>query len=223
VIAGILQDAAAAAPDAMGVVVGVLLHAAPALATPVLAATTAHTAPIDAAGRAAAERAVEAVLEQIEPDQLVASDDPAGLAGLRRAVAMLDQLAALSVDRPSRSARIAETRGRIDAACRVRFEAALQTDVVPRLGQLPSATPEEAASLEVAARHLRGFEQVARRVNGSDHYDKQLRAMTAALAPRAGDTMAARVDRLRLAEILLGPEVAMAMMGTIDTMGVAPT
>lgn len=217
-VAGMVRDAAAQGPEAIGVVVGVLLHASPALAALVLSVTTAHGTPIDAAGRAAAERAIDSVLAQIDAEQLVAADDPAGLAGLRRTVAMLDELATLSVDRPTRFARISEARGRIDAACRVRFESVLHSDVVPRLGQVPTASAEDEARLEAAARNLRGFEQVARRVIGSDHYDRLLRATSAALAPRPEDDKAARVARLRLAEILLGPEVALGMLGTIDAM-----
>jgi hypothetical protein len=218
VVTAMLQQAAGAVPCAMGVLIGVLLNAAPALAAPVLAATTAHAATIDAAGRAAAEKAVEAVLEQIDPERLVASEDPAGLAGLRRTVAMLDQLADLSIDRPSRTARITETRVRLEAACRTRFDAVLQTELVDHLEHPEQAADEAVARLEMAARHLRGFEQVARRVNGSDHYDRMLRRTAPLLAPRPGEDHAARIDRLRLAEILLGPEVALSMLGTIDSM-----
>jgi hypothetical protein len=218
VVAAMLQHAAGAVPCAMGVLVGVLLNAARSLATPVLAATTAHAAPIDAAGRAAAEKAVEAVLEQIDPERLVAADDPAGLAGLRRTVAMLDQLADLSIDRPTRAARIIETRARIETACRARVDAVLQTELVDRLEDARTAADDTVVRLEMAARHLRGFEQVARRVNGSDHYDRMLRRTAPLLAPRPGDDQLARIDRLRIAEILLGPEVALSMLGTIDTM-----
>jgi hypothetical protein len=223
VITSMLQHAARVPAGAMGVLIGVLLNAAPGLAAPVLAATTAHAAPIDAAGRAATERAVEAVLEQIDPERLVAAEDQAGLASLRQTVAMLDQLAELSIDRPSRTARIAETRVRIDAACRARFDAVLQTEMVERLELGPQAGADEVARLETAARNLRGFEQVARRVNGSDHYDRMLRRTASMLAPRERDDPVTRVDRLRLAEILLGPEVALNMLATIDAMeGVSP-
>lgn len=221
VVAAMLQQAAGSVPCAMGLLVGVLLNAGPGLAAPVLAATTAHAAPIDAAGRAAAEKAVEAVLEQIDPERLVAADDPAGLAGLRRTVAMLDQLAELSIDRPGRAARINETRARIETACRARFEAVLQTELVDRLEQAQATADDAVARLEMAARHLRGFEQVARRVNGSDQYDRMLRRTAPLLAPRPGEGPAARVDRLRLAEILLGPEVALSMLGAIDGMEAA--
>jgi hypothetical protein len=45
-----------------------------------------------------------------------------------------------------------------------------------------------------------------------------LRRTAPLLAPRPGDDQLARIDRLRIAEILLGPEVALSMLGTIDTM-----
>ncbi len=63
-----------------------------------------------------------------------------------------------------------------------------------------------------AARDVRRFEHVARRINRSDHYDRQLRGTIDGLARRAADDNEARVDRLRLAEILLGSEKALQML-----------
>ena len=90
--------------------------------------------------------------------------------------------------------------------------------MVDRLNMGPQASAEDVARLENAARNLRGFEQVARRVNGSDHYDRSLRRTAALLAPKERDDPVTRVDRLRLAEILLGPEVALNMLATIARM-----
>lgn len=78
---------------------------------------------------------------------------------------------------------------------------------------------EAVGLLEASARQLRNFEQVARRVNRSDHYDKLLRDTAALLAPVAGEDEFARIDRLRLAEILLGPETALSMLGPMPAAG----
>ena len=210
VIAAVLTDAASQ-PDAMGLLISVILSWLPHAAVQVLAFTSSHSAPTGLPGRTATERAVERVLEGIEAEQ----DTPivaAALPRLRRAVAMLDELQAGTTDRPTRSARIAATRAKLDTACRTQFQALLQETVVDRLA---TGLPEEAsalAGLEAAARDVRRFEHVARRINGSDHYDRQLRATIDGLVPRGADANEARVDRLRLAEILLGPEKALQML-----------
>lgn len=207
-----LLTEAAAEPETLGVLISVMMHWIPSAATMILSITSAHASPIGLLGRTATERAVEHVLDSIEADPVVAPDGAVGLTKLRRTVAMLEELAEGSADRPARSARIAATRARIDTTCRSRFESSLQARVLdPLAAPLPQAA-EATDALEDAARDLRRFEQVARRINGSDTYDKMLRATMPLLAPRPDDGAQARVDRLRLAEILLGPEQALQMV-----------
>jgi hypothetical protein len=210
-IAALLVDAART-PDAMSVLIGVLLHWLPGAATQVLDFTSAHAAPTGLPGRTATERAVEHVLDTIEAEQDATAGTMPNLPRLRQVVEMLDELEAGSSDRPTRSARIAAARGRVDTACRQRFQAQIKTEVVDRLASgLPQAESEMDA-LEASARTLRSFEHVARRINNSDHYDRMLRATMSLLAPRHDDDGQGRVDRLRLAEILLGPERALQML-----------
>ncbi len=210
-ISAILVDAAHT-PDAMGVLVSALLHWLPGAAPLVLDFTSAHAAPTGLPGRTATERAVEHVLDTIEAEQSSPPEGPPSLGRLRQVVEMLDELAASSSDRPSRSARIAATRGRVDAACRQRFQSQLKDKVIEHLATGLPSTAEGMQSLETAARDLRRFETVARRINNSDHYDRLLRGTMALLAPRTHDDVQGRVDRLRLAEILLGPEQALQML-----------
>lgn len=214
-IAAMLQSGAAEGGDALGVLICVLLSWLPGAASQVLAATSAHSAPTGAPGRAASERAVEFVLDKIEADVSAISGGPVMLDQLRRTVALLDELTEQSRDKPGRTARITATRATVDAACRVRFEAALQTDMVASLELVADGEPEAVERLETAARELRRFEHVARRVNGSDHYDRLLRRTAGLLAPRGSDSADTRIDRLRLAEILLGPEQALAMLNAM--------
>ena len=211
VIAEILTHAATQ-PEAMGVLISVLLQWVPGAAPHVLSVTSAHAAPTGLPGRAATERAVEHVLEGIEAEQDGPQDSASALPRLRRTVAMLDELQAGSADRPTRTARIAATRAKVDSACRDRFQAQLQETVANRLaGGLPQESAD-IVTLEAAARDIRRFENVARRISGSDHYDRQLRTTIATLLPRSADDNESRVDRLRLAEILLGPEQALQML-----------
>jgi hypothetical protein len=210
-ISEILADAAAE-PETMGVLIGVMMHWVPSAAPIILSLTSAHGAPTGLPGRTATERAVEHVLDTIEAEPMVAPDGGPGLDRLRRTAAMLEELAEGSADRPARSARIAATRARIDTACRTRFEASLQERVVTPLAAPLAEQAEVTGALEDAAREMRRFEQVARRINNSDAYDRMLRNTRPLLAPRPGDDPQARVDRLRLAEILLGPEQALQML-----------
>jgi hypothetical protein len=203
---------AAAEPETMGVLISVMMHWIPGAATMILSITSAHASPTGLPGRTATERAVEHMLDTIEADGVVAPDGAAGLTKLRRTVSMLDELAEGSADRPARSARIAATRARIDTTCRSRFETSLQSRVLAPLAAPLPQQAEASEALEDAARDLRRFEQVARCINNSDAYDRMLRNTRPLLSPRPDDSAQARVDRLRLAEILLGPEQALQML-----------
>jgi hypothetical protein len=207
----ILSDGAEM-PEVMGVLISVLLHWVPVAAAQVLGITSAHNAPTGVAGCAATEKAVEQVLERIEAEQDVPQDGVAGLPRLRRTVELLDALESHSIDRPGRVARIGATRGKLEGAARERFQSMLDDAMVGPLAQGLPDTPEAAAALEAAAREIRRFETVARRISGSDHYDRKLRGLMDSLAPRGTDDNEARVERLRLAEILLGPERALQML-----------
>jgi len=79
-----------------------------------------------------------------------------------------------------------------------------------------AATPELILAVEGQARALRRIESIGRRY-GLDHgYDGAARRITAALeaARRALEPGGmTRLDLARLAEILLGPEAALAYLG----------
>lgn len=210
-IAGILSDAASM-PDAMGVLVSVLLHWVPGSAGQVLAATSARDAPAGVAGRAATERAVEQVLERIEAEQDTGPEGMAALPALQNRVELLHELEAHSVDRPTRLARIGATRAKLEGAVRARFQKMVDEVAAGPLAHGMPDAPEAVAALESAARDIRRFETMARRISGSDHYDRQLRGLMDGLAPRARDDNETRVERLRLAEILLGSERALQML-----------
>lgn len=217
VIAAVFADVAGE-PEALGVLISVILHWLPEAAAQVLRITSAHSAPTGLPGRNATERAVDHVLDRIETEQGEMQGGVAGLPELRRSIAMLDELETGSTDRPTRRTRIAATRGRIDVVCRGRFQALLQGTVTDRLAQGMPQTAHDVAALETAARDVRRFEQVARRISGSDHYDQQLRSLISDLVPDSADDPQARIDRLRLAEVLLGSERAMQMLlGTGQT------
>jgi hypothetical protein len=130
----------------------------------------------------------------------------------RQVATMLGDLTASSAQQPKRRQRVEQVRREVDAACRERFAAEVTTQLVAPSADIAAADETEIAVLEAAARDLRRFEVAARRIGSAEQYDQQLRSATEALRPRPDEDAAARVSRIRLVEILGGPEAAMAML-----------
>jgi hypothetical protein len=118
---------------------------------------------------------------------------------------------------PRRSARLVQLRQEAEVTCRLAYEDGLETHILRQLPSLcAAATPELILAVEGQARALRRIESIGRRY-GVDHgYDGAARRIAAALDPArralepGGMT---RLDLARLAEILLGPEAALAYLG----------
>lgn len=70
--------------------------------------------------------------------------------------------------------------------------------------------------LEEAARGLRALETEARGVGGGETYDKLLRQAAEIVRQTPGADVIGRADRVRLVEILAGPEAALAMLETVS-------
>jgi hypothetical protein len=128
------------------------------------------------------------------------------------------QLAAMldAVDVPARHKRVQEARSKIAAACQQRLGAVLRDDVVALLAG--SGTGEGVESVERSARNASKLEAASRAL------DPQSRAQTL-LRTAAADVVALRsdglddVDRVRLVEILLGPEDAMRIATNLANAG----
>jgi hypothetical protein len=162
--------------------------------------------------RATADRAVEFVLETIEQSPLPVSDLALATDNARRVAALLEDLDPSASQRPGRKSRLERVRRSVDAACRERFARELETHLVAPSAALATASDDAMAALEGSARDLRRFEATARRIGGAEQYDLQLQRAAAALRPAAGEDELARAGRIRLVEILQGPDAAMAML-----------
>jgi len=108
--------------------------------------------------------------------------------------------------------RLKAIRGHLDLTCRTRFAEGLQAGLVAPLSA--ASGPVDGASqmrLESCTRDLRTLEMEARKVGGSASYDRlALQASDAVLsAAQAGTLSPAR--KIRLIEILSGPEAAEAL------------
>lgn len=204
-IAVMVADAAVRAPDATGLMAAALMARLPGAAARILA-----TLP-----RQRSEDVIGQVLDGLE-DEVGQSVGPAS-ALAHEAAFMLDLAAKLpaledGTRRPDLRRRTQEIRRDAEAICRRRVADAASRELPGRLAALPpEAGDADVAALEATARDLRRLEQAGRKLGGgAAAYGTALSQAAAALT--CGD--AARLtlaDQVRLVEILLGSEAALAM------------
>ena len=212
-IGAILADAQARSPAAMAIVLAVLLSHGGAAAV-LTAGVTAGAIPggLAALPSAALDTAAAHALDRA--DRLLGSVLPA--VGLRAAAGHAGDVAAL-VDavegpacRPGLRAQAGRTRQAADQACQARLSQAVQQDMLPRLDGPPL---DDAAmdGLEGVARDLRRLGRTGRRLGSPAAYDALMTraAQEIGAAPGAG---LGRMDRLRLAELLVGAQAALRLV-----------
>lgn len=214
-VQAMLADVAARCPDALVMLVTLLLARLPQLAASVAKLAPELGPQAEATLRQAGQEATEALLAGLESgggaEIAVTGSDLADTAQeIRRTITLLRHLAERT-DVPQIRARVQAIRQRLDAGCRQRFAHAMASEFLPLLRQPVGSDGAALKGLEAMARHLRELESEARQIGGGDAYDAQLRE--AAAAVRRGETTASPVARARLVEILAGPEAALAMLG----------
>jgi hypothetical protein len=210
-VAATLRLPAAGQAETLATVIAVLLNRLPRPAELLGFFDTEATEAAKPVVSVARNQAVEFVLGRLEiapaagPDLRLAAEDV-----LRRAV-MFEELSAWSQHNSNRRAQVEQTRRSADAACRTRFEASLKETLVAPTTLDPATLRAKVEDLEEAARELRRFEHAARHIGSGDFYDRALRQATARLTgPEAGSLSVS--DRVRLTELLLGPDAAMALL-----------
>lgn len=166
--------------------------------------------------RPASERAIEAVLHHLAQDptadDIVAAPLDEAAREVERLSCLLEGVGAGAG--PARRRTLHAIRHRMDAACRRRFADAMQAELLEPMAVLPPGADAAAVErLEATARALRGFEGEARRISAAPQdYDALLRdaaAVVEAFDDRGGFT---RADRVRMVELLAGPERAVALL-----------
>jgi hypothetical protein len=109
--------------------------------------------------------------------------------------------------------REAAIRARLDASCRTRFANGLTNEFVEKLqGRGPRQGSAALAYLETTARNLRALESEARRIGSAELYDTLLQETAATIKTLAGSGPLGLVDKVRLVEILVGPDAALAVL-----------
>lgn len=215
-IGEILNYAAADSAEGWSLMVAVLLHSLPKPDL-VLRQMREVSARLQPALRAIAEQTIETVLEQV-----AGTDRKGGMRelGLTAAGAQVRQLAELldglsKGAGPQRQQAIGAARQEADANCRERFAAGLSAELIEPLHTLrANPEPESIKSLEAAARELRRFETEARRIGGADSYDAMLRRAAREIADD-GKVQLGLVDKVRMVELLAGPEDALRLLRSL--------
>lgn len=173
-------------------------------------------------GRAVLDCAVNFVLEGLEtrggaegPFAGIELSAASGEVG--RLATLLDQLA-LHAANPDRRRRVEELRRGIDESCRHRFEKGLAHELLEPLKALPEdADPMVLATFEETARDLRRLEFAARQVTDTSAYEPLLRRTAQAIKQQGDSPALTLADRVRLVELLVGSEQALAMLKAART------
>jgi hypothetical protein len=163
--------------------------------------------------RNAGQQAVELLMEQLEAPgsieaQLAHGDLTHAADAVRRIGMLLRGVEANGA--PALRARMTALRRRLDEHCRARFASSLGTDLVDKLtGQ--AAVSAAVDDLEESARGLRTFETEARGFGGGGSYDQLLRQVAETVRGLPADGGLEKAERVRLVELLAGPDMALAM------------
>lgn len=212
-----LDRAASAGPAGWSLVLSVLLGRLPAPDVVLRQADGWTTRHGSAALRAAMDQVLDAQLESLEArdamtEDMLTADLATASAEVHRIAALLDGLGGEPSPAALR-ARVAAIRRRLDASCRARFANDLTEEfVAPLQAMIRRPDPAAPLRLEVAARHLRTLETEARRLGGASTYDALLHRTAEAVRGIAPETGLGRADKLRLVEILAGPDAALALL-----------
>lgn len=157
-----------------------------------------------------------AMLDRLDaPDAIEAAVMGAGAADaaleVRRIAALLRALysEAASARRP----RVQQLLQRLDKACVRRFTTGLRVEFLePLLALAVTAGDEAVVALEDAARGLAELGEAARQVGSAATYDTLLRQTVAAIRAMPAGGPLSLADRVRMVELLVGPEEAWAML-----------
>ncbi len=167
--------------------------------------------------RGATDRSADLLLGQLDADDaagslLAGSNLAQSGAAVKRIASMLREL-----DRDTtpaaRRAMIRRVKTRLIADCKTRFAAGVKAEILDRLEGLSGPlTASDLVKLEAMARSLRVLEHEGRAVGNSAVYDEVIgQATNAVRAPPVRECLSL-TDRVRLLEILDGPDAALDLL-----------
>jgi hypothetical protein len=219
VFCGMLRQVVAGRPQALGMLIALILARLPQ-AAPLLRKAGAEIGGSTAfAVQAATEQAKTSLLERLEveggTESLVVGTELAEAGAEVRRIAALLQGMQADPAAAGRQQRMEQIRRRLDVSCRTRFTTGLRIDFLQALETLPSRSDDFGIlRLEEAARGLRDLGTEGRRFGGGEVYDALLRQTVDAVKAIGPGGALALADRVRLVEILAGPDEAWALLET---------
>lgn len=204
-ISAILHATQADHPAGLGIVLAVLL-ANGATAAPVLfAALAIPGVPVDLAVEHTLDRAQHMLTAVLPSVGLAAASFQAA-----HVAALLDAIEGPGA-RPTLRSHAQRIRQVADEACQSRLLQALDQEFLPKLATAGVALDDAAVTgLESVARGLRRLAMAGRRFGAAAMYDKLL-GRTAAGACASINSTLTRMERLRLAELLIGSDAALKL------------
>lgn len=204
-ISAILHATQAHHPAGLGIVLAVLLADGVTVAPVLLAALAMPGAQVDLAVAHTLDRAQHVLTEVLPSVGLAAASCQAA-----HVAALLDAIEGPGA-RPALRAQAQRIRQLADEACRGRLLEALDQEFLPKLAATGAELDDEAVTgLESVARGLRRLAVAGRRFGAAAVYDKLL-GRTAAGACASINSTLTRMERLRLAELLIGSEAALKL------------
>src|SRR6185312_5612318 len=169
--------------------------------------------------RRAEAQAAAALVDSLETAgateaQVLGTDLAEAASEVRRLATLLRGLATDAI--PDRRDRVTALRQRLDTACRARFAEGLASEFLAPLGAQAVKTDRAMqAVLETAARRLRALETEGRRIGGGPVYDSMLAEAVATVTAARPDAMLSMAHKVRLVELLAGPEAALALLEAV--------
>ena len=154
-------------------------------------------------------RAIDRLAASLRQDAADPADFREAAREAGRVAAMLDALDEGAT--PERRARLDQIRRDADSVSRHSFSRAVgQTLTMAQAAMTASFDDGAIAAIEACARDLRRLETAARKLGSGEYYDGQLADAAAVVHRLDGDLGLA--DRVRLIEILAGPQAATAVL-----------
>ncbi|WP_158747219.1 hypothetical protein [Acidisphaera sp. L21] len=128
-----------------------------------------------------------------------------------RVASLLTGLEETAHTNPERRRRLEQIRREADALCRRRFDRAMASATSQAAVAVTIEGGDEAlGAMEATARDLRRLESAGRRLGSGEHYDALMQSLSAQFRDHTNGLGLA--DRVRLVEILSGPDEALALL-----------
>ena len=206
VIKAILASTQKTDPLGFSVVLAVLLADGSLAAPALLAALKLPGQQVDLAVEQTLERAQHALTTVLPSVGLAAAT-----VHITHVAALLEAVEGPGA-RPTFRSQAQRTRHLAEVACQSRMLQALDQEFLPRLAAADEPLDDAAVTgLENVARGMRRLSLVGRRIGGGAVYDKLL-GQTAAGACASSSSTLTRMERLRVAELLVGADAALRLL-----------